>query len=348
MRLLIFTQKVDRNDDVLGFMHGWLASFSKVFSQVTVVALGVGEYDLPENVRVYSLGKERGVGRIGYVINFYRTLWRLRGQYDAVLVHMNPEYVVLGGVFWRLMGKRVALWYTHRAVTWRLRLAVAFSHIVFSASASSFNLSTEKLRIVGHGVDTVSFGCPARTWRAPLRIVSIGRITRIKNHNVLIEAAALLKRAGAPFSLSFVGSPATVSDKKYARDLAAMVNESGLAGQVAFSGSVQYVRMRDTYCTSNVVINAVPTGGLDKTVIEAMASGALTLTSNEGFREFLGPYASDLIFKEGDAVDLSNKVRALLVRTDCTDISAFLVRTARERFDMSALIPKLVKGLSSV
>ncbi|MEK7538915.1 MAG: hypothetical protein AAB552_03680 [Patescibacteria group bacterium] len=58
MKLLILTQKVDQNDDILGFFHGWIREFAKHAEQVTVIALGVGEYDLPKNVRVFSLGKE--------------------------------------------------------------------------------------------------------------------------------------------------------------------------------------------------------------------------------------------------------------------------------------------------
>ena len=55
MRLLILTQKVDQNDDILGFFHGWIREFSKNFETITVISLGVGEYNLPANVRVLSL-----------------------------------------------------------------------------------------------------------------------------------------------------------------------------------------------------------------------------------------------------------------------------------------------------
>ncbi len=58
MKLLIITQKVDMNDDVLGFMHGWVEEFSKNCEKVVVICLQKGEHDLTNNVKVLSLGKE--------------------------------------------------------------------------------------------------------------------------------------------------------------------------------------------------------------------------------------------------------------------------------------------------
>ena len=75
MKILIITQKIDRNDSVLGFFCGWVEEFSKHCEQVTVIALGVGVHNLPKNVRVFSLGKERGVSRVGYLYNFYRLIF---------------------------------------------------------------------------------------------------------------------------------------------------------------------------------------------------------------------------------------------------------------------------------
>src|SRR3989338_3997811 len=96
MKLLIITQKVDKNDPILGFFHRWLEEFAKNVEKLTVICLGKGEYDLPENVRVLSLGKESGHSKIKYLRRFYKYIWMERKNYDAVFVHMNPEYVILG------------------------------------------------------------------------------------------------------------------------------------------------------------------------------------------------------------------------------------------------------------
>ena len=58
MKLLIITQTVDINDQILGFFHRWVEEFAKHCEQITVICLEKGIHDLPQNVRVFSLGKE--------------------------------------------------------------------------------------------------------------------------------------------------------------------------------------------------------------------------------------------------------------------------------------------------
>ena len=73
MKLLIVTQKVDKNDPILGFFHRWIEEFARHVEFVTVICLGVGEYSLPVNVKVLSLGKEKKKSRLKYIFMFYKS-----------------------------------------------------------------------------------------------------------------------------------------------------------------------------------------------------------------------------------------------------------------------------------
>ena len=77
-------------------------------------------------------------------------------EYDIVFVHMNPEYIVIAGTLWRLMSKKIALWYMHKSVNLKLRIAV-FSQILFYRVCRGFRLPTKKLHVMGHGIDTDFF-----------------------------------------------------------------------------------------------------------------------------------------------------------------------------------------------
>ena len=148
MRLLIITQKVDINDDLLGFMHGWIIEFARHCKQVIVICLEKGEYELPENVKVLSLGKEVSRSKIQYLKRFYQYIWQERKNYDSVFVHMNKEYVILGGVFWKLWGKRIALWYNHLKGNIVSRLSSVLADVIFFTSPFSFFSKSKKAKIM--------------------------------------------------------------------------------------------------------------------------------------------------------------------------------------------------------
>ena len=73
-KLLIITQKVDAQDDLLGFFVDWIAEFARRFEEVHVVALEVGTHSLPGNVTVYSLGKDSGKTKIQQAITMSKLL----------------------------------------------------------------------------------------------------------------------------------------------------------------------------------------------------------------------------------------------------------------------------------
>src|SRR3989344_3937656 len=99
MKILIVTQKVDKNDPVLGFFHRWIEEFAKHYESLVVICLEKGEYHLPQNVKILSLGKEERISKVRYIVHFYKYIWQERKNYDAVFVHMNQEYIILGWKF---------------------------------------------------------------------------------------------------------------------------------------------------------------------------------------------------------------------------------------------------------
>lgn len=344
MRLLLTTQKVDRNDDVLGFVHRWIEEIAAQCEQVTVVCLYEGAHALPKNVRVFSLGKERGGSRLSYVLRFWRYIIRERKNYTHVLVHMNPEYVALGGIFWRLSGKKIGLWYSHKMVTLPLKIAVMFAHVIFTTARMSVTFNSPKIRPVGHGIDVEGYRCPPHASGAVPVLSSVGRITPIKQCEVLIEAGRLLHEGGLPSKVVLVGKPVTPTDVEY--DAGLRKQASSIEG-VEFTGSVPLDKLRGWYCKSDIVVNMVPTGGFDKTVLEGMAAGCLVLSSNEAFREYFGPYGDRLIFKSGDAAELAERAAALWRSPDREEVRAYLLESSKQ-FGVGALIAKLCDGLRSL
>ena len=319
MKLLIITQKIDEGDDLLGFMHGWIAEFAKHCEQVTAIGLYVGSHHLPENVKVLSLGKEGGVSRLKYLWNFYRHVIRERKNYDAVFVHMNPEYVVLGGILWKLMGKKIGLWYAHGHVPLMLRVAVHGADAIFTSTESGFRLPSQKKHVVGQGIDTERFQLASRVWKkdSPFRLIIVGRVSPVKDLETLLRATSILRKEGRMVTVDIIGGAGLPEQVSYIEKLKTLTNELVISDCVTFRGAVANSAiapyLRDAHC----FVNTSHTGSFDKAVGEAMATGLPVLTSNVAFQEVLGPvFSKTLMFPPGDSIVLGEHLRVLMEKTD--------------------------------
>lgn len=345
MRLLVTTQAVDANESALGFFLSWLEELAKRAEAVEVICLFEGVYDLPANVRVHSLGKEHGrAGKLRYVWRFLRLAWRLRHRYDAVFVHMNPEYLVLAGVLWRLWGKRSVLWYTHRTVNLKLRIAVAFANAVATAAPESLRLASAKIHVLGHGIDASAFATAGpRELHSPVALISVGRVTPIKRLEILLDALALLAREGIAPAVTLVGTTVMPGDAAYENQLKAKARELGIESQVRFLGSVPYERMPALYAEHDICVNMAPTGGIDKAVLEAMAAGAPPVVANRAFAPLLAEDAKLLLIEPTPGA-LAAALRMLIEmpEEERRVLSARLVGEAREHADLRAVIGRLI------
>ncbi|MFA6519724.1 MAG: glycosyltransferase [Candidatus Paceibacterota bacterium] len=285
MKLLIVTQSVDQEDSDLGFFVRWIEEFAKHAEHLEVICLKEGKHKLPANVRVHSLGKERASmiyhtstwRRVAYAARFYVLMWRLRHEYDTVFVHMNPEYVILGGVFWRMWGKKIALWYTHKSVDLKLRVAEKLAGIIFTASKESFRLASKKVHVMKHGIDVDFFSPDARIARGDWAL-SVGRLMPSKRHDLAIRRAVQEGRA-----LRIAGE-----GPERAR-LEALAHE--LHASVQFLGALTQAQLRDEYRTAAYFIHTSETGSLDKVVLEALACGLPIVTNDPALKplEHEGP-----------------------------------------------------------
>ena len=95
-------------------------------------------------------------------------------------------------------------------------------------------------------------------------------------------------------------------------------------------------------------VNLTPTGGIDKAVLESMASGTPAFVSNEAFRNYFGDLAGRLIFKYRDADDLADKIKNWFNNHDQKNASAQLIKIAKERAGVDKLIPVLVEKIASL
>ena len=339
MKLLLITQKVDKNDGVLGFFHRWIQEFAKSAEQVTVICLYKGTYDLPENVTVLSLGKEEGVSRLTYLRRFYTYIWRERKNYDNVFVHMNQVYVILGGVLWRMLGKKIGLWYAHGFVSVSLKIAEKIAHDIFTSTKSGFRLKSKKVNIVGQGIDTDFFNLKKGAKNKKFEIISVGRISPVKDYETLINAIEIL--SDEDVNVTIIGDTGLVGQEGYFIRLKKIVEEKKLKDKIHFVGGIPNSDIVGYLQRSDLFVNTSHTGSLDKAILEAMSVGTPVLTCNEALIGVLGKHEDDLMFPKKNPKVLAEKIIYMRNMEDRSRLGKSLRKIVEENHNITNFVSKI-------
>ena len=339
--LVIITQRVDEADDILGFFVDWIREFAKHYSNVSVITLASGRYNLPANVKVYSLGKERGRSKIFWPFILYWRLFQLVPKSDGIFAHMSPLFAISAWPVAFVFNKRIILWYLHKSVTARLKLANILSSRIVTANRDSLYLKSQKIVEVGHGIDIEKFQC-IRNWdNKEINILSVGRISPIKNYETLISAVSQIDYPS--LKISIIGRPFYSHDDEYEARLKRMVNDLNLGDRVKFSGFISHNEIAPYYCQAQICVGLTPKGGIDKVILEAMAADCLVLTSNSVMAKYLGDYAGQLTFNHDDASHLKERLENLfaLPAIEKEKISRYLRESVQKYHSLSNCVNRI-------
>ena len=337
MRLLIVTQAVDREDPVLGFFHRWISEFSKHAEGIDVICLREGTHDLPSTVRVHSLGKESGGGRVRYALRFLSLVFRLRRDTDSVFVHMNSEYVVLAGWFWKLTGKRVGLWYNHEVASVWFRVAAQLCDLVFHTSPYAASATVRRAHRMPAGIDTGLFRAhdvPA----APHSVYFQGRVAPAKKVHVLLGAIRLLRDAGIPATVTIAGP----EDQAYAERLRSEFSQLFASEAAVFLGGKKNEETPALFSAHAVSVNLTAAGNYDKTVLESCACEVPVIV---GSPAFAGIVPSRWELNEVDASSLAETLKQAFALS--ADERAFLGRELRAAVEREHGLTRLGGALAA-
>ena len=311
MRLLLFNLATDAADPVLGFGSVWIRELAGHCESIDVITMYRGAVDLPDNVRVFSAGRERGWRRARRLAQFYRHLTRLlwARRYDVCFAHMMPLFAALAGPPLKARGVPLVLWYAHRQETRQLRLGAAMSWRAVTSVATSFPVPTDKLRVVGQGIDTDFYAPAPRVESAqderPL-VIQVARLAAIKHQATTIRAMA-----GSEAQLVFVGGVQPGYPDDYQRELEGLCAQLGQ--RCRFTGDLPAAGVRDWNRRATIAVNTSPVGLFDKSALESMACALPTVVCNPAFAPVLGEHR-DLLMIDGpeDSTGLRERLGHLL------------------------------------
>jgi len=318
-KILIITQKVDKDDPVLGFMHRWIEEFAEQVERVEVICLWEGKHDFGRetydprcnvpfrNVVVRSLGKNRGFSKLRQLVRFWKFCLEIR-DIDGAFVHMNAVYVPLGWLIWRMHGKKIFLWRNHPEGSLLAKVAYGLADRIFFTSPYAHAAGNDKAEQMPAGIDTRRFRPNPSIVKKPGSILMLGRIAPVKRLEKVIAAANILNGSGIPFTLDIVGDAEKV-DSAYVRGIHKATAALLEKGRIVFRPSIKNSDAPQCYAEHELYINATLTGSYDKTVLEAMACGSLPLVANRSFKDVLPP---EFLFQENDPEELAAKIKNAL------------------------------------
>ena len=277
-----------------------------------MICLQKGEYDLPPNVHVYSLGKESGENRMKYLVRFYWFFGRVffRVRVDFVFFHMGAIYNILAAPFFvsrKLFGTKFLWWKAHGHINKTGRLALVFVDEVLTSTASGFPIETKKRRIVGQAIDTNIFHLPEQENRG-FSVVYVGRVSKIKRLDLFMETAELM--AEDEYEFSIIGP---LDNTDYLNKLKSLDKK----GRVKFLGPKTQLELVKIYQHTRLFLNTSKTHSMDKTVLEAILSGCLPITSNLAFKNLLG--SAGLYIEKANVEDYREAIQKFM-HTNTTEL----------------------------
>jgi len=350
VRLLVINFEMDRLSRSMPWSPAVVDRLARSCELVVVMTSRIGAYDPPPNVRVEliqarPLGIPSTVGSWWVNVQALRLL--LRCRFDACFIHMAMGWAYRLSPCFRLLGLPTLVWYAHGTVTDELHKAHRHATRIVTSTPEGFRIPSEKVRVIGQGVDTDLFQLQPL---APMRneIIAVSRISPRKRIELLLDVMEELRRRPGTegLRLRLVGTTITAEDQYYDLRLRERMWLRGLQEAVDFVGFVPQAFLPACYQRAFVHLNVSGTGSMDKTVLEALACGCPALTSNEAFRELLAGYP-EFLLHDPRPVAIADAVLDLHRRRDAYDRTA-LRRLVVGRHDLDGYVEKVRVNLEEL
>jgi len=345
MKLLLFNLSVNSKNAALSFTIGWIYELSKKFDYIEVLTIDKGEFSLPNNVIINSvnnLGTNKFSRTVCLYLKFFSSLKRVKPDY--CFSHMNTLFVSMTGFFLKILGIKTSLWYAHPSVNIKLKIAGFFSDTIITSLKSSYPIKHLNCHVIGQAIDTNLFSNKPVNKSQDLPIIFVGRVSRSKRIDLLIEN---FKRLGNIQNQLHIYRPEiTNDDKSYKLELLEIIEKLNLKGKVLFKGSVDRKSLPKIYSNSIMHINLTQKGFGDKVALESMSCSIPTIYANSDFNEFIPTEISKHLYFEND---LSEKIKALLALGESkrNEIGIKLHEIIEKNHSLSTLGDRLFNAITS-
>jgi glycosyltransferase involved in cell wall biosynthesis len=351
-RLLYFLNAFDRGGAELGLLflarRGFFAPFD---ARVVAICRGEGALDreLALDLRAEALYPSYRMTWRHMATALPRLVGLLRRERPEILVLSLPQANIVGRLAACLAGVPIVVSFEHNTRLSRRLFELLYLllsprvDIMFADCARTAEMAQQRYlgRPAPHFiVPLCSFSRqPAQrpanlpSLRSALRVASVGRLTRTKNHRCLIEAVALLHRQGLAVSAEIFG------EGPLHHELHALATARGVAELVALRG---FVARWWEHSDANVFVVTSLHEGLCIVALEAMWAGIPVIAPSTGGILDYGTDANLLLLPDLEPESLADRLRDAMAAPDrvarCAEAAR---RTVAEMFSEDVVARKL-------
>jgi glycosyltransferase involved in cell wall biosynthesis len=273
----VFNLSSDLNSPVLAASLEWVKAFARQAKLVHVFSTHLGEVPTIPNVKFIEIGGGTFPRRVTAIFRLMAVLFYIvRNSKKAIVFHhMSPRTAVLLGPFLRLFKVPQGLWYSHSVASFELQVARHFVNVLFTSSESAIPIRSQKTKYTGHGISTELFKNTNQSNRDRLSITSVGRITRIKNLEIILnEISGLENDIQKAVNVEFVGG---IQDANYKNMLEQIAK--GLNVKLRFCDPIPYDKLSEYYNCKSIYFTGTPKS-IDKATLEAAFCGCFIVSKN--------------------------------------------------------------------
>lgn len=285
-KLTIFNIEMDSNSQFLAANIDLVNSFNRHFNDISVYATHVGSILENHQIRIVQLGGGSRFRRIKAAIKLFFAVFRvtLFRNDTIIFYHMVTRIPATVGSYFKWIGIKQYIWYSHSKADEFLARAVNNVDLVFSPTVDSFPLASNKLICVGHGVKSALFPYSGQEVRKG--VITVGRVVPIKRIEIFIQQFSSLNRElKERYSpLLIIGD--TSIDREYVNSISTRALRAGL--DIQFLGQIPRESIPAILNRANFYFLGTPKS-IDKASIEAAMCGCVILSENLEAVSILGP-----------------------------------------------------------
>lgn len=209
--------------------------------------------------------------------------------------------------------------------------------------------SAEKIHVVYCGIDLDEYAYNYSESKAPIRVLSFGRLVEKKGYSILIEACGLLRDLGVDFHCEIAGSGSEYGALKKLTALLNLDNRITITGKALSQEEIEeWMRTGDIFAQPCCWSADNDVDGIPRSLMEAMAVGLPSIsTSVAGIPDLIEHMKTGLLIAEQDAEGLAKAIKLLIddasLRRDLSQAGRQIIE---QRFNLETCLDPLAEIFS--